>query len=169
MVCADLEGLVAAHEEADLAGLLVLEQSEVSGALVREVTATAVSRNRACTCRPPWGSIWSAKIQTHPLFPLLGLGDEAYVSRVGEPTSVKDPSLIALRGIATVQDSRKSFARLHSPHQGGDGGGSCEEAAIGGREGSNGSAGLFRHPVPSSRQLHRGSLHSQPGPHVPAV
>ena len=35
VVCADLERLVAAHEEADLAGLLVLEQSKVSGALMR--------------------------------------------------------------------------------------------------------------------------------------
>ena len=39
MVCADLEGLVAAHEEADLAGLLVLEQSKVSGALMRVALA----------------------------------------------------------------------------------------------------------------------------------
>lgn len=32
VVGADLEGLVAAHDEADLLGLLVLEQSDVTGA-----------------------------------------------------------------------------------------------------------------------------------------
>lgn len=49
MVSADLEGLVTAHDQANLAGGLVLEQTDITGATLLPFLGVLVEAEKLCT------------------------------------------------------------------------------------------------------------------------